>query len=90
MNKEQEMEALFSEAQAAFGQGRFDVALQKIGAIHTATSNKDFEAVMYLEGAAHFNLKQWRRPLSFSKTSSRSFPRVTVSMMRKWPLARPT
>lgn len=74
MNKEQEMEALFSEAQAAFGQGRFDVALQKIGAIHTATSNKDFEAVMYLEGAAHFNLKQWAEAIKFFEDFIKKFP----------------
>lgn len=68
------MEALFSEAQAAFGQGRFDVALQKIGAIHTATSNKDFEAVMYLEGAAHFNLKQWAEAIKFFEDFIKKFP----------------
>lgn len=68
------MEALFSEAQAAFGQGRFDVALQKIGAIHTATSNKDFEAVMYLEGAAHFNLKQWAEAIKFFEEFIKKFP----------------
>ncbi len=74
MNKEQEMETLFSEAQAAFGQGRFDVALQKIGAIHTATSNKDYEAVMYLEGAAHFNLKQWAEAIKFFEEFIKKFP----------------
>ena len=65
MNKEEEMTQLLAEAQSAFGQQRFDVALQKLAAIHTATSNKDFEAVMYLEGACHFNLKQWDEAIKF-------------------------
>lgn len=74
MNKEQEMEALFTEAQSAFTQGKFDVALQKIGAIHTATSNKDYEAVMYLEGAAHFNLKNWAEAIKFFEDFIKKFP----------------
>src|SRR5207249_2729168 len=65
LNKEQETEALFSEATAAFNQGKFDVALQKIGAIHVNTSNKDNEPVMFLEGACHFNLKNYDKAVSF-------------------------
>ena len=46
--------ALFNDAHSAFNQGKFDVALQKIGAIHTKTNNKDYEMVMFLEGACQF------------------------------------
>src|SRR5689334_15261646 len=65
LNMEQEMEALFAGAQASFTQGQFDVALQKIGAIHTKTNNRDYEMVMFLEGACHFNLKQYDKAVTF-------------------------
>lgn len=74
LNAEQEMEALFSDAQSSFNQGKFDVALQKIAAIHTKTSNKDFEMVMYLEGACHFNMKAYDKAVTFFEDFIKKFP----------------
>ncbi|MFZ4765177.1 MAG: tetratricopeptide repeat protein [Roseimicrobium sp.] len=74
LNLEQEMETLFADAQSAFTQGKFDVALQKIGAIHTKTSNKDYEMVMFLEGACHFNLKAYDKAVTFFEDFIKKFP----------------
>lgn len=74
LNLEQEMEALFNDSQAAFTQGKFDVALQKIGAIHTKTNNKDYEMVMFLEGACHFNLKAYDKAVTFFEDFIKKFP----------------
>ena len=74
LNLEQEMEALFADAQSTFTQGKFDVALQKIGAIHTKTNNKDYEMVMFLEGACHFNLKAYDKAVAFFEDFMKKFP----------------
>jgi tetratricopeptide (TPR) repeat protein len=74
LNLEDEMMALFNDAHSAFNQGKFDVALQKIGAIHTKTNNKDYEMVMFLEGACHFNLKAYDKAVSFFEDFLKKFP----------------
>ena len=74
LNLEQEMETLFADAQSTFTQGKFDVALQKIGAIHTKTNNRDYEMVMFLEGACHFNLKQYDQAIKFFEDFIKKFP----------------
>lgn len=74
LNLEGEMEALFNDAQKSFTQGLFDVALQKIGAIHTKTSNKDYELVMFLEAACHYNLKQYDKAVEFFSKFIATFP----------------
>lgn len=66
--------ALFNDAHSAFNQGKFDVALQKIGAIHTKTNNKDYEMVMFLEGACNFNLKAYDKAVSFFEDFLKKFP----------------
>jgi tetratricopeptide (TPR) repeat protein len=68
------MEALFNDAQKSFTQGLFDVALQKVGAIHTKTSNKDYEMVMFLEAACHYNLKQYDKAIEFFSKFITTFP----------------
>lgn len=68
------MAQLFADAQATFTQGKFDVALQKIGAIHTKTNNKDYEMVMFLEGACHFNLKAYDKAVTFFEDFIKKFP----------------
>jgi tetratricopeptide (TPR) repeat protein len=74
LNLEEEMMALFNDAHSAFNQGKFDVALQKIGAIHTKTNNKDYEMVMFLEGACNFNLKAYDKAVSFFEDFLKKFP----------------
>lgn len=74
LNLEGEMQVLFDDAQKSFTQGLFDVALQKIGAIHTKTSNKDFEMVMFLEAACHYNLKQYPKAIEFFSKFIATFP----------------
>ncbi|CAN5696790.1 hypothetical protein BH11VER1_BH11VER1_15910 [soil metagenome] len=75
LNLEGEMVALFDDAQKSFTQGLFDVALQKLGAIHTKTSNKDFEMVMFLEAACHYNLKQYPKAIEFFSKFIATFPK---------------
>ena len=67
LNNDQAMEKLYSEAASAFNQTRYDVALQQIGAIHKLTNNKDFEQVMFLEGACLFNLEKYPEAIEILK-----------------------
>ncbi|HSI62190.1 MAG TPA: tetratricopeptide repeat protein, partial [Candidatus Saccharimonadia bacterium] len=59
LNPEEEMKQMFDDIQSSFSKGQYDVALQKTGAFHTKTNNKDFPQVIFIEAACHFNLKQF-------------------------------
>lgn len=65
LNPEQEMNQMFDDIQASFAKGQYDVALQKIGGFHEKTNNKDFPQIIFLEGACHFNLKQYDKAAAF-------------------------
>ncbi len=88
LNLDQEMETLYSEATTAFNQGKFDVAVQKIGAIHEKTANKDFPAVMFLEGAAYYNLEQYDKAAEFLGKFVKTFPTEETIHEAKMNLGR--
>jgi tetratricopeptide (TPR) repeat protein len=73
LSLEDEVKQLLADAQAAFGQQKFDVALQKLGALHTKF-NADHPGVMFLEGACHFNLKQYAEAIKFFEDFIKKFP----------------
>ena len=74
LNPEQEMEQMFNDAQSSFNKGQYDVALQKLGAFHAKTNNKEFPQILFLEGACHFNLKQFDKAASFFEQFVTKFP----------------
>ena len=49
-------------------------------AIHTKTSNKDYEMVMFLEGACHFNLKAYDKAVSFFEDFLKKFPKSSCTL----------
>lgn len=65
---------MFADIQAAFIKGEFDVALQKIAAFRTKTNNRDFPAIIYLEGACHFNLQKFKEAATFFQKFVDTFP----------------
>ena len=68
------MERLYSEAATAFNQTKYDIALQTIGVIHQKTNNKDFEKVMFLEGACLFNLEEYDKAVVILAKFIEAFP----------------
>lgn len=65
---------MFNDIQSSFSKGMYDVALQKIGAFHTKTNNKDFPQVIFMEGACHFNLKQFDKAATFFEKFVTTYP----------------
>ncbi|WP_166442923.1 tetratricopeptide repeat protein [Phragmitibacter flavus] len=88
LNLEQEVEQLYGEATTAFNRGTFDVALQKIAAIHTKTSDRDFERVMFLEGACHYNLEAYDKAIEFLQKFVTTYPNSEVLHEAKMSLGR--
>lgn len=88
LNAEQEMEALYSEAATAFNQTKYDVALQKLGVIHQKTSNKEFEKVMFLEGACLYNMEQFDKAADMLGKFVEKFPTSEQISEAKMALGR--
>ncbi len=82
------MEQLYSEAAAAFNGQKYDVALQKIGVIHTKTNNKDFEKVMFLEGACLFNMEQHDKAVEVLSKFISTFPKSESLNAAKMAIGR--
>jgi len=88
LNAEQEMEQLYTDAAAAFNGQKYDVALQKIGLIHTKTNNKDFEKVMFLEGACLFNMDQNDKAVEILAKFVSTFPKSESVNQAKMAMGR--
>jgi len=88
LNLQEEVEGLYKDAADAFNQGKFDVALQKLAALHTKTENKDYEQVMFLEGAAHYNLEQYDKAIELLQKFVTTFPQSDVLNDAKMSLGR--
>ncbi len=58
LNMEEAVKLLYEDAVKSFGSGDYAGALKKLTEIHAKTSNKDFEQVMFLEGACYFEMQK--------------------------------
>lgn len=75
LNLEDEMQAIYQDAFSNFNLGKYDVALQKIAQIHTKTNNKEFEAVMFLEGACQVMLEKYDKAAEILQAFVDKFPK---------------
>ncbi len=75
LNMEEAMQAIYQEAYVNFNLGKYDVALQKLGQIHAKTNNKDFEQVMFLEGASLFMLEKYDKAAVILQSFVEKFPK---------------
>lgn len=87
LNLEQETEALYADAVSNFQVGKYDVALQKIGAIKSKVS-RDFEKVMFLEGACYYNLAQYDKAAEVLDQFVTKFPQSQMFVDAKINLGR--
>ena len=79
LNLEQEMQALLNDAQTNFNLGKYDVALQKLGAIHSKTNNKDFENVIFMEGACYYQMQQFDKAADTLQAFMTKFPKSEMA-----------
>ncbi len=75
LNMEEAMQAMYQEAYTNFNLGKYDVALEKLGQIHAKTSNKDFEQVMFLEGASLYMLEKYDKAAVILQSFVEKFPK---------------
>ncbi|MEI6534802.1 MAG: tetratricopeptide repeat protein, partial [Verrucomicrobiaceae bacterium] len=75
LNMEEAVQGLYKDAASNFNLGKYDVALQNIGAIHAKTSGKDFEQVMFLEGACYFQMQNNAKAVEFLQKFVDTFPK---------------
>jgi len=75
LNLEQEMQAIYQDAYTNFNLGKYDVSLQKLAQIHAKTNNKDFEPVMFLEGACQFMLEKYDKAAEILQAFVDKFPK---------------
>lgn len=61
LNMEAQATRLQNEAFAAFGEGKFDVALGKAAEIRKLVNDKPFPQILYLEGACYFNKNDYAK-----------------------------
>ena len=69
------MQAIYQDAYTNFNLGKYDVTLQKLGQIHAKTNNKEFEQVMFLEGACQFMLEKYDKAAEILQLFVDKFPK---------------
>lgn len=74
LNIQQETEALMSEAMRLFQEAKYPEALSKIDQVKKNLSNKPFAQVLFIEGAAYFNLNEYDKAIAALEEYIKSFP----------------
>lgn len=74
LNLEEAVEGLYKEAASSFNTGNYEAALKKIAELHKKTSDKDFEQVMFLEGACYFQMQKNDKAAEFLQKFVDKYP----------------
>ncbi len=74
LNIQQETEALMSEAMRLFQEAKYPEALSKIDQVKKNLNNKPFAQVLFIEGAAYFNLNEYDKAIAALEEYIKSFP----------------
>ncbi len=74
LNLEEVVEGLSKEAAAYFNTGNYEAALKKLAEFHQKTNDKDFEQVMFLEGACYFQMQKNDKAVEFLQKFVDKYP----------------
>lgn len=74
LNIQQETEALVNAAGALFAEAKYQEALSKLEQAKKNLNNKPFEAIMFIEGAAYYNLNNYPKAIETLEAFVKEFP----------------
>ncbi len=74
LNIQQETEALVNAAGALFAEAKYQEALAKLEQAKKNLNNKPFEAIMFIEGAAYYNLNNYPKAIETLEAFVKEFP----------------
>lgn len=74
LNIQQETEALVNAAGALFAEAKYQEALAKLEQAKKNLNNKPFEAIMFIEGAAYYNLSNYPKAIETLEAFVKEFP----------------
>lgn len=74
LNIQQETEALVNAAGTLFAEAKYQEALSKLAVAKKNLNNKPFEAIMFLEGACHYNLGDYPKAIESLEAFMKEFP----------------
>lgn len=74
LNIQQETEALVNAASALFAEAKYQEALAKLEQAKKNLNNKPFEGIMFIEGAAHYNMNNYPKAIETLEGYVKEFP----------------
>ncbi|MGV3659372.1 MAG: tetratricopeptide repeat protein [Prosthecobacter sp.] len=74
LNIQQETEALVNAAGALFAEAKYQEALAKLAEAKKNLNNKPFEGIMFIEGAAYYNLGDYPKAIETLEAFVKEFP----------------
>ncbi len=74
LNIQQETEALVNAAGALFAEAKYQEALAKLAEAKKNLNNKPFEGIMFIEGAAYYNLADYPKAIETLEAFVKEFP----------------